>query len=252
MKNTSPSLSSLIGHNQPPSTPFEQSRDEIEDLYQEAKNWFDGEKIDSEPKASAIAKLRNLIHAAIKRADERRKEENRPFNEGKSIVQARYARLISDTQTAKGKAIIALELCEKALLPYLKKIDEDNQERSRILQEEAEKKTSEAQEAIQLRSETIDLEERERIESLISEASEARKKAKETEKNKAHISGGNRAIGLRRKLVVTINDEKAFAEYVLNNHRTEMIEFLKKTAQRLASAKNRNLPGVIIKVEKTI
>ena len=94
-------------HNNPPEpTPFEVSRDRIADLYAEAKNWCDGEPIDSEDKAAEVRKLLDMLGEEIRTADARRKTENEPFDAGKAEVQARYNTLIGDTKSVKGKAIL--------------------------------------------------------------------------------------------------------------------------------------------------
>ena len=46
------------GNNPPEPTPFEQSRDEIEGLYLEAKNWADGTPIETQEQADAVGRLR--------------------------------------------------------------------------------------------------------------------------------------------------------------------------------------------------
>ena len=103
-----------IGHNSEP-TPFRQSREEIEALFVEAGHWLDGSGVQSEADATAVSKLLDLLRQAEKRADERRKEEAEPHDKAKAEIQARYGALIGNTKTVKGKAILAMECCKKAL-----------------------------------------------------------------------------------------------------------------------------------------
>lgn len=50
-----------IGHNR---SPFELSKETIEDLYSEAKNWLDGEPVATQEQADEIQKLLRMIQAA--------------------------------------------------------------------------------------------------------------------------------------------------------------------------------------------
>lgn len=240
------------GHNNPPEpTPFDLSKQEIDDLYAEAKNWLDGEPITTPAQAEAIDKLRNMLREAMKTADKRRVEENKPFDDGKAEVQARYAPLIADTKTTRGKAVTAIELCGKALLPYLKKVEQENAAKAEAARKEAEEKAAAAQAALRA-SNAADLEAREKAEALVAEAARAEKAATKAENTKAHVHGGSRATGLRTKTVVTVTDETAFAKHVWTNHREEMSEFLHGLATRLVNAKFSGLPGIKVDMERVI
>lgn len=240
------------GHNLPPEpTPFEMSRQEIDDLYDEAKNWLDGEPVETPAQAESVDKLRNMLREAMKRADERRKDENKPFDDGKAEVQARYAPLIADTKAVRGKAVVAIELCGKALLPYLRRVEAENAAKAEAARKEAEEKARIAREAMQASS-VVDLEAREQAEALALEAKAAEKAATQAENTKAHLHGGARATGLRTRTVVTVVDETAFAKHVWTHHRDEMSEFLTGLATRLVNAKFSGLPGVKVDMERVI
>ncbi|WP_421696893.1 hypothetical protein [Ancylobacter sp.] len=240
------------GHNNPPEpTPFDLSKQEIDDLYAEAQNWLDGDPITTPEQAEAVDKLRNLLREAMKTADRRRVEENKPFDDGKAEVQARYAPLIADTKTTKGKAVTAIALCGEALLPYLKRVEEENRAKAEAARREAEEKSAAAQASFR-ESAAADLAARERAEALAAEAAKAERAASKAENTKAHVHGGARATGLRTKTVVTVTDETAFAKHVWTHHREEMSEFLASLATRLVNAKFSGLPGVKVELERVI
>jgi hypothetical protein len=90
-----------IGHNSPP-TPFDDIETRINDLYEEAKMWLDGEEVTEQKQADALNTLASQIREAAKEAEEMRKAEAKPFDDGKKAVQERYNPLIQ-----KGKETLS-------------------------------------------------------------------------------------------------------------------------------------------------
>src|SRR5690349_4076026 len=97
----------VIGGNNPPPSPFEIAQKAVEDIYGEASMWLDGATVDSQELADGIGNLASELRKARKLADETRKIENKPFDDGKAEVQARYKPLLD-------KADLAIEACKKA------------------------------------------------------------------------------------------------------------------------------------------
>lgn len=227
-----------LGHNNPPEpTPFEVASEEIEKLYGEATLWLDGEPVTSQPMADELDKLKGMIRKARKTADDARKVENKPFDDGKKEVQARYNPLLK-------KADTAIDAANKALAPWLAKLEQEKQEAARKAREEAEAKQREAQEALRAAA-ADDLAAREAAEAKIQEAKEADKAASRAEKDKAHASGGvGRATHLRTVYEYEITDAVAFARYCWERHRTELVEFLDTIAKREATRLKADMPGV--------
>lgn len=62
----------------------------IEDLFTQAKGFLDGDPVTSQAVADEIGALLAEIRQAEKAADEARKLENKPFDDGKAEVQERY------------------------------------------------------------------------------------------------------------------------------------------------------------------
>lgn len=235
----------MIGHNNPPEpTPFELSQQAITDLYGEAKNWLDGEPIASQEQADEVQKLMRMIQAAEKEADARRTEENKPYDDGKAAVQAKYAPLIANTKTTKGMTVRAIELCKDALKPWLVKVDEENRRKAEALRLEAEERQRQALAAMQARQ---TLEDRERAETLVREAKEAETAARQASSAKAAAKGGGRAVTLRDYYTAEVTDYTAFARHAWGAHRSDMQDFLDALAKRIVDAgAHHGIPGVTV------
>lgn len=111
------------GHNQ---SPFDLIRQEIEDLYEEAKNWADGEPIASQEMHDAIERLRESLHDAGKRADALRVEEKRPLDEKIKTIQDAYNPLI---QPKRGKVDLAKSALDALLTPWRTRIAQERPQR---------------------------------------------------------------------------------------------------------------------------
>jgi hypothetical protein len=102
-------------HNQPPISEFDLVKTEIEDLFEEAKNWADGEPISSQEIHDQIEKLRDGLHEAGKRADALRVEEKKPLDDAVKAIQDRYNPYI---QPKKGKVDMAKSALDTLLTPW--------------------------------------------------------------------------------------------------------------------------------------
>lgn len=241
--------SGLMGHNNPPveieSTPFEMSEVEIGDLYAEAKNWLDGEPVTTQAQADGLSKLIDDLRKAGKLADERRVEENKPFDDGKAEVQARYAPLIADTKSVKGKVPLAVDMAKKALAPWLQKLEDEKQAAAKKAREQADAKMKAAQDALRS-SQVADLEKREAAEALIREAEKADAAATKAESSKAHATGGSRAMGLRSVWRAEMTDARAAAAHYWVTRRGDVDAFFQGLADADVRAGKREIPGFMI------
>lgn len=239
----------VVGHNNPPElTPFDAVKEKIEDLYGEAKNWLDGEPIANQEQADQVQKLMRLIQAAEKEADAARVEENKPFDDGKAAVQAKYAPLIADTKTTKGLTVLAIAACKKALAPWLLKVDEENRRREEELRKEAEAKRLAAMEAAQQRG---SLEGSEQFERAVNDARHAEDDARRAAKVKASAKGEGRAVTLRDRYTPQVTDYAEFARHVWSAHRSDLFAFLDVQAAKIvASGTRHGIPGVTVKHER--
>ena len=181
----SPALA-VIGHNSQNAepTPFEVSRDRIEEIYGEAKHWLTGEPITSQEEADAVSKLLDMIGEEIKTAEQRRRDENKPFDEGKAEVQARYGKLIGETKSVTGRAILIRDACRKALTPWREKVEAERQAAAEAARKAAADAKSDADFAFDV-TRSDDIEGRERAEELAAQAKAAEAAAKKASKQTA-------------------------------------------------------------------
>jgi hypothetical protein len=112
-----------MGDNIPPEDlSFEGLRDRIEDLGREAKERIEGPPIADQDEANKIANLADRLAELCKIAEEQKKEERRPYDEGMKAVQKKWAPLLALAETYKN-------LKYKLLTPWqLKKDQEAKQE----------------------------------------------------------------------------------------------------------------------------
>lgn len=243
-----------IGHNNPPeATPFDLSKAAIEGLVMEAGNWLDGSGVQSETDEEAVSKLIDDLRKEIQTADKRRVAENRPFDDGKAEVQARYAPLIADTKSVKGSAVLAIETAKAALAPWLRKKDDAQRAIAAEVRRKADEEAAAAVEAIRAaRQGEPDLEARIAAEALLEQAKQTEADARRAESAKAHAKGGTRAIGLRTVWKSEVTDANALAKWVWSNRNPELLTFLADLARREVHGGMRAIPGVAITEEKVL
>lgn len=239
----------VAGHNQPPEPiAFDEVKQTIENLYDEAKNWLDGEAITTQGQADDLDKLKKMIRDAEKKAEALRKEENKPFDDGKKAVQARYNPLI---QKDKGMTQRAISAVNKALAPWLERLDREKRAAEAKARLEAEEAHRKAAEAMRL-SDAADLAAREEAEKLVEEAKQADIAARKAAKEKAHAKGGDgRATTLRTHYTPEISDYTAFARWAWKNRREQMQAFLDDLAKQLVREQpERAVDGMKVNVER--
>lgn len=233
-----------IGDNQPPEpTPFEMVSQEIDDLYDEAKNWLDGSGVNSQDEADGIGKLINLLREAEKKAEAERVKEKKPHDDAAKTVQEKYKPILT-------RASMAVETAKKALAPWLAKVEAENRAKADAARKEAEEKQRIAQEALREAQASADLESREAAEHLLKQAKRADKEASRAEGAKAHATGGGRAVGLRTVYTPVLTDAFEAARHYWKVSRPEMEAFLLSLAKQDVHAGQREIPGFAINEER--
>lgn len=230
-----------IGHNAPPS-PYEESKDRIESLHEEAVHWLDGDPVDSQQIADSISDLMKMIRAARKEADTARKAENKPFDDGKKDVQARYNPLLKQADTA-------IDACKRALTPWLEKLDREKREKEAEARRLADEKLKAAQEAAR-EADMDNLAEREAAEAAIKEAQDAEKAAKRAEKETAKAGTGQRGAHLRTVWTPVLTDSRAAARHYWTTNRKEIEDLLVTLAGNDVRRGKRTIPGFDIIEER--
>ena len=221
-----PNPRAVIGDNQPPEpTPLELTAKEVNDLYEEAKLWLDGEPIATAGQASEVGELRKRIQAAAKTGEERRVAEAKPFDEAKKKVQDAYNPLIHKD---KGKTALALSALNTALAPYLAELDRQQRAEAAALRAKQVEAERVAREASQAAAQSANLAQREEAERLQDEAKAIAKTANQAEKARAqvHATGGGRAIGMKSVWTPTLEDPAAALAYFRQMRPAELKEWM--------------------------
>lgn len=231
----------LIGHNKPP-TPFDEAANAIDALKEEAKHWLDGAEVSSQPEADAIAKLLDMARKTKKRADDLRKTEAKPFDDGKKAVQAKFKPLLEDCDRIA-------DVCKAANLPWLKKIEEQRRMEEEAARAKAAEEARKAQEALDA-ARANDLEAREQAERQVKAAQEAEREANRAAKQKGTAKGGARAMSLRTVFRHEIVDAREFARWCWVHENEALLECLNGIAKRRTDLKFRDMPGVVVHEEK--
>lgn len=238
-----------IGHNNPPElTAFEAHKANIDDLFDEAKLWMDGEPVTTQQQADALNTLESRIRDAAKAAEAERKREAKPHDDGKAEVQARYNPLI---QKNKGKTDQALGCIKAALKPYLLELDRIQQEQAAKAREEAERKQREAMEAMQQRDHA-NLEQSIEAERMVEDAKAAEQAALRAEKQKAHAKGEGRATALRTVWTAKMIDKREAAKWAMNNYTDDFVAFIQDKADKAVRSGSRSIPGFNVSQEKVL
>lgn len=236
MADDAPNPRIFAGANNPPADPFDAIKVHIEDLYLEARNWLDGEPITTQAQADEVGRLLDMIREAEKAADEVRKELNKPFDEGKAAVQAKFAPLIADTKAVRGKTVLASEACKAALAPW-------RQEQERLRQEAAAEARRVADEAARVAAEAArsaaadDLAAQEVADAAIRQAEQAQKVAAKADK------AASTGTGLRSYWSPTLTDGVVAARHYWTTNREGMEAALMALARADVQAGKRTIPG---------
>lgn len=225
-----------IGHNNPPEpTPYEAHKANIDDLVLEAQNFLDGEPIETEGQAEAVSKLLDDARKASTAAEVQRKAEAKPFDDGKAAVQALWKPLI-------GSADLAVEICKKALAPFLLAKDEAQRAAAEAARQEAERQAAAAREAAEKASET-DLAGQATARILQENAAAAEKAANRLDKAKAHASGGERAVGLTSVWAPTLVTPMDALKHYMATQPEPLKAWLLDQARQDVRAGKRSIPG---------
>lgn len=233
-----------IGHNLPPD-PFEAMSIHVDALFETAQGFLDGEPIANQQTADTVSLLIDEARKARKDAEEMRKTEAKPFDDGKAAVQAKWTPI---TDEKKGRCALIIDTAKRALVPWLEKLDAEKREAERIAREASAKLAQEAQDA--LKAASTDLAAREVAESAIEAAQRAERDANRASKDKAHAVGGSRAIGLRSFWFPVLNDPAAALKHYRVAQPAALKAWLIEQAEKDVRTGSRAIPGFSIEEER--
>ena len=232
-------------HNAPPAPPegFAAIEAHISDLYDEARNWLDGDPIASQSQADEVSRLLGMIREAEQLADKERRGENKPFDDGKAEVQTRYNALIGDTKAVRGKTVLASEACKAALRPWLLRLEQERQEAARRAREEAER-VADAARVAAASADPSNLHETERVEAMFDDAQRAAKVVKTIERDRPTAGGGEfRATGLRDNWTPRLIDGREALAHYWKTRRQDLEIFAMGLASADVRSGKRTIPG---------
>lgn len=230
----------VIGGNHPPEpTAFDLIKTEIEDLFDEAKNWADGEPIASQEIHDQIERLRDGIHDAGKRADALRVDEKRPLDEQVKAIQDKFNPLI---QPKKGKVDLAKSTLDSLLTPWRTRVAAEKAAEAARIAEEAAAATRAAKEAMQQSSGNLAA--REEAEELLAEAKALEKTAKRADKS------ASTGLGLRTVWRVELVDVEKALDWAYGRAADEFLAVAQRNAEEAVRAGVRQVPGFAVREEK--
>lgn len=223
-------------------TPFDEISLKIDELYEEAKNWADGEAIASQEIADAATAVYEALHEAGKEAEALRVEEVKPLDEAKAAIQARYHPLIGDTKSGKGKVILGKAALNAAITAWRQEVARQKEAAALKARIEAEEERQKAEEA--MRASAGDLEAREKAEEQLALAKEADAYANRQEKK------ASTGLGLRTTYVPKLTDLNAAIKHYWKSDRAEFEDLVQSLAARDVRAGKRTIPGFTVEAEK--
>src|SRR3546814_19825789 len=100
--------------------PYEAILTDLKDLSETAQGFLDGDPIKDQATADMVAKLIDEARKGQKAAEELRKEEAKPFDDGKKAVQAKWTPI---TDEKKGKYALINSVAKKAIVPWLEYLE---------------------------------------------------------------------------------------------------------------------------------
>lgn len=230
-------------------TAFDAIKADIDDLYDEAKLWLDGQAIANQDQADAVATLIDRFHKAWKAADDQRDKEKRPHMEAANAVQAKYKPLLDRANKAK-------EVAKSAQTTWLVKLRAEQKAAADAAAAAALKQANEAREAIAAANAEANLEAREQAEDLVAEAKAmiADATALAKAKPQAKGEGASKAIGLKAVWVPHLTDGiLAMRHYwLIPDRRAEIEALMLDMARKDVRAGSKSIPGFEIKENFTV
>lgn len=221
--------------NTPPDIAFSTA---IDDLYDEARHWLDGEPLANQQQADAVGQLMTQVRSIRKDADAERKVEKKPHDDAAKAVQDKWLPILA-------KADRVIEAAQRPLTDWLARQEADRLAKEAAARDEADRLAREA--AAMARG---SLEDAEAHDAALEAAKAAEKAAGRIAKGKTHVAGNGRAVALRTYQETTL-DAAHLALAWLKQHRPDELR-----AAVLALVKSepidirRTIPGVTITEQK--
>lgn len=235
-----------IGDNNPPEpTAWDGVRTHLDDLLTEARNWADGVAVENQAQADEISRLIEDLRLGGNAADDKRVEEKAPLDKKIEEIQERYNAYIGGLKSKvknPGKVVIAIEALKATLKPYLERLQAEKDAETKRLADEAAAAAAKALEAARAAA-PEDLAAREEAEELIATAQQLTAAFGRASKDRAHASGGSRAMGLRKTFTPVLADANAALRHYIVERPDEVKACLLQLAVVDVREGKRQIPG---------
>jgi hypothetical protein len=227
-----------IGGNSPPA--FDAFSLALDDAYETAKDFLDGSAIENQGQADSVGRILAEVKKIKRDADAARADEKAPHLQASRDVDAKWKPLADRADTI-------IKAAQAPLTAFLNKLAEEQRQAEARAREEAARK---AQEAIAAQREAQgSVEAVERAKALQTEADAAAKDAARAGKAKAHVTGVDRAVGLRTYTIATVTNHRTLLEHVLKHDPEPLKGWLEEYARKALPAE---LPGVEVTTERRV
>lgn len=223
-------------------SPFDEISLQIDELYEEARNWADGSAIENEGQHKTVSDLEAMLAEAGKRAEALRVEEVKPLDEAKAAIQAKYHPLIGDTKAGKGKVVLGRAALKDLLTAWRARIAAEKAAKAAAARAEAEEENRRALEA--MRASRGDLEAREQAEEQLRHAKEA--EAFAARQHKAATTG----LGLRTRKVPVLRDLNLAVRHYWKQDPEAFARLVTELAEAEVRAGRAEIPGFEIITEQ--
>ncbi len=253
-----------VGDNNPPAdegaqaTPSWQAiKINMDDLLEQARG-ISGVEITAQPMADQAGQLLRDLQEAARLADATRVAEKAPFDKAAAEIQDRYNEYIAPIKNKKPGLVSKAEMALKNQIgAWLKKLDDEKQEKKAAAMAIADKAAADALAAHAAAKVSDDIDIIDAAEDLMAAAEDAARELKLVENEKVQARGDYRAIGLRSTWkAVRIDGEggKSLMHYA-KTRPLRVIEFIQMLADEDVKAGIRApdaIPGFTIVEEKVV
>lgn len=228
-----------IGHNNPPASIYDAAYARMASLHELAESWLDGKPAETQEQVDELSHLLDEARKAKKEVDAARKEEAKPFDDGKAEVQARYTPLLKNADTIAGAL-------KSAMAPFLAKLEAEKRAREAEARRQAEEARAKAEAAMR-EANRANLAEQEAAEAALQKAKYAENIARMTTKDKAKATGGARAVTLRDDWQAELTDLTAACRHYWPVAKEDFAAVVQRLAAADVRAGKREIPGFSVK-----
>lgn len=208
-------IAASIGHNNPPD-PIDEATARFAEVIEEAANWLDGARVETEAQMAAVDKLIKGMKAARKAVDEARDTVTKPLHEAWKGEVARW-KPTQDDLDMQIKGLVALvDGFKRQLAAEKEAARKAAWEAAEILRKEAEAKAAAA--------DVANIEAQREAKAALEAADLARAQASAAQKDTVK--------GMRTVTRYEITDHRALLNFIAKNARDDVTAFIEEWARK--------------------